>query len=108
VVPLPLHLLDAGGAMLLACTVTSVLTCAVPSPAAIVGLQVTVNVFYLNPRRFVDGVLYRLHMIGQNLRSQERKVSDKAAFECPKCMRKVRARVSFGFVCVGMGGRVRT
>lgn len=51
--------------------------------------KVTAQLFYLNPRRFVDTVLYRVRMIEDSLRAAERKVADKAAFECKLCNRKV-------------------
>ena len=51
--------------------------------------KVTAQLFYLNPRRFVDTVLYRVRMIEDSLRAAERKVADKAAFECQRCNRKV-------------------
>ncbi len=51
--------------------------------------KVTVQVFYLNPRRFVDSVRFRIHMIEDSLRTQERKVTDKPAFQCGTCRRKV-------------------
>ena len=38
--------------------------------------------FYLNPRRFVDTVRYRIYMIETHLRTQERNIVDEYAFEC--------------------------
>ena len=61
--------------------------------------QLDTELWYINPRLFVDTVMYRVHMMRQHIARQESSASDAELYACTACKHRFRISALAGILC---------